>query len=194
MNQASAVARLRTATHNAHASVEATPLMQRLMAPDCSLPEYVGLLGRFCTVYGTLEPALQQGPEAARLGYAPRQALFVQALQALQADSPAPETGWIGPRTDHRMDRAAARWGCLYVVEGSALGGQLIHRHLRQCLPPCPPQALAPWLPYADAGRQWAVLRQHLEPALAAPQALDEAIETAVAVFGVFQEALGGGP
>lgn len=169
--------------------------MQRLMAPDCSLPEYVGLLGRFCTVYAALEPALQQGPEAARLGYVPRQALFVQALQALQAlqaDTPAPDIDRIGSRMGRRMDRAAARWGCLYVVEGSVLGGQLIHRHLRQCLPPCPPQALAPWRPYADAGHQWAVLRQHLEPALAAPQALDEAIETAVTVFGVFQEALGG--
>ncbi|MEE7546111.1 biliverdin-producing heme oxygenase, partial [Xanthomonas sp. Kuri4-1] len=80
---------------------------------------------------------------------------------------------------------AAARWGMLYVVEGSQLGGRLIARGLRAQRP-----ALAGALRYFELGDAdpgaWRRFQERLEHALGDAAARDEAIAGARAMFAHF--------
>lgn len=129
-----ASALLRSATQDRHRRIERTPALGRLFDEDYTLAEYRALLARLYGFYVVVEPALagwlggvepwagfeqsrskRLGEDLAGLG------MEVGALDRL-ARHPAPL--WIAS-----MNHAL---GTLYVLEGAALGGQVIKARLIQ--------------------------------------------------------------
>ncbi len=81
----------------------------------------VELLGRMEAFYRAFEPQIAS------------QAFFIARLPRLQIDLDALAPGW-SPLPAPSIPRLESPVGGLYVVEGAALGGQIIARHLRERL------------------------------------------------------------
>ena len=82
-----------------------------------------------------------------------------------------------------RLPNAAAAWGSAYVMEGSALGGQVITRHLAEAGSQHA-GAAAYFHGWGDAtGAMWREFRGVLASELAAPAALDDACTAACDTF-----------
>lgn len=82
-----------------------------------------------------------------------------------------------------RLDSPAAAWGSLYVMEGSALGGQVITRTLARA-GLSPRAGSAYFNGWGDAtGAMWREFRELLETELAAPESLQPACDAARRTF-----------
>jgi heme oxygenase len=107
------------------------------------------------------------------------QDLAALGVERLHAGAPAPELG-----------DAAAAWGSLYVLEGSALGGQAITRSLAE----------AGWHARgggayfrgwdAETGPMWREFRTILEAQVAAPAAAAQACDAACRTFDLLSNLL----
>ncbi len=78
-------------------------------------------------------------------------------------------------------------WGSLYVMEGSALGGQVISKALREA-PWAPPGGLGYFNPYGrETGAMWKAFRQRLEaaPGLDREGAVSAARQTFAVLAGI---------
>ncbi|CUW41253.1 putative heme oxygenase [Magnetospirillum sp. XM-1] len=173
---------LRAATAPMHAELEAVPINRRLFSDDFSTAELGELLGRFVTIYRPLEATLMNAEPTRSLHYMQRLPLLLKGLEALkcevpQHDIPAPILADI-----------PSRIGALYVVEGSTMGGQLIHRHL---IFKYPPEALGFFLPHGEkTAERWRHFLAEMETCLVHSEALDSAKFGAIDTFRVFHRAL----
>lgn len=178
---ATAARLLREATAQQHLAVEQLPTMRALMHAALSVDDYIQVLRRHHAVlagWERRECAWLHASGDAQWRYPPRTALLEQDLAALHAHAPAPA---LPPPAQGD----GGRWGMLYVVEGSRLGGRLIARHLRQTL-----AAAAPALAYFELGHaepaSWRRFQQRLEQALPTPALRQAAVEGARAMFEHF--------
>jgi heme oxygenase len=157
-------ARLRRETSVVHAEVEA---MVPLFLPSVTVRDYRSFLA---TLWGFHSPIEQQLAGVADLGavlpdWSRRRksshlAADLAALGARAEDLPIGQH-WPTLRT---VDRAI---GCLYVVEGSTLGGQHIYRHLSTALPGAAEDASRFLTCYgANVGRMWNAFRDHVGGAI----------------------------
>lgn len=175
------LAQLREATHPLHAALEVRDPFVRLMADDVGLADVGAALQVLATFYRGLEPALLpalQGRPWAAL-YRPRQALIEADLARLAwpAEPAVATVSW--------PESAGALLGVIYAVEGSALGGQFITRHLAARLPADQAAAVRSFGALAQGiGAHWQMLQRTLQHELADPAALDDAVAGAAAVFG----------
>jgi heme oxygenase len=124
--------RLRQATKAAHHRLDHHPLLAALLDPAIDLERYGDGLAALHGVFSAAEN-LVAGLNTIDFPHCPR----TPALDADLANLgrlPLPFAGRLsGP------DTAGARIGLLYVLEGSALGGQVLARQLRATLgPECP--------------------------------------------------------
>jgi len=172
---------LREATAQQHLAVEQLPAMRALMRDSLSVPDYVQVLRRHHAAlagWEQRESAWLHASGDAAWRYQPRSPLLEQDLAALRATPPLPAPA--PPAHD-----AGSRWGMLYVVEGSRLGGRLIARQLRQSLTDA-----APALSYFELGHAdpacWRRFQQRLEQALPTPQSRQAAVAGARAMFAHF--------
>ncbi len=160
---------LKERTAHAHARTEAAvPLLRA----GLTVHGYALHLERMYGFYAPLEPALRPQLEPLNLGdLRLKQPLLEADLRAL---------GRTGaqlaalPRCSSvpRVDTSARAVGCLYVLEGSTLGGQLLTRELTKRLPEGTPLSfLNPYGP--DTGRRWRAFREAAEAAV--PEAAFEA-------------------
>lgn len=122
--------RLRTESRAEHEAIEHE---LDLMAPGLTRARYVARLERFYGFYAPLEARLEArgafpGSES---GPQPKTPLLVADLRALGAGPPdqLPLCTALPP-----LASPAEVLGCLYVLEGASLGGQVISRHLRRTL------------------------------------------------------------
>ena len=122
---------LKDATSSRHASLEyCLPLLDMHLSNDV----YKKLLQKFFAFYAPLELRLlaQHGDAHHHFDYATRKKtpLLMQDLVALNV---APSALVAASRSTVLPDLSnlAQSWGCLYVIEGATLGGQIISRHLR---------------------------------------------------------------
>ena len=148
--------RLRQETSGHHSALEARlPLLD----PALSRAAYRGLLERFFGFYAPLEPALLVASEGAELGFdyaarrkAPRLERDLAALGASAgAVAALPWCTELPP-----LDSAPQVLGCLYVIEGATLGGQIITRNLEKNLGLTPEQGGAFFAGYgAETGPRW---------------------------------------
>lgn len=150
------LAELRRQTRALHARAEqAVNLPLRLQ----SLDTYQHLLGRFYGFYAPLEAQLELITAAGALGldWQPRRKapLLVQDLQALGTTPEAIERlPWCAQLPI--IDDAVAALGCLYVLEGATLGGQVIRRQVQQQLGLDAENGCAFFAGYAaDTGAKW---------------------------------------
>lgn len=153
--------RLREATGPFHVSVErALPLTRCELTVDA----YRRILGAFLGFYGPLEAGLVRlATCSAELNLIGREKISwlrqdLCALGASESDLAAIPTCPDLPRVD-AVDRA---FGCMYVLEGATLGGQIIARNLEQHLA-MGAQSCAFFRAYGAAtGTMWRTFVAHL--------------------------------
>lgn len=123
--------RLRQETRAEHDAIERTPLLRALFMPGFDVSSYLALLAAQFGFYQPLEARLAS---CRHFGGARRTSLLARDLAALGLT--LDELGSL-PRCrqlpDVSNDLGAA--GCSYVLEGAALGGQIICRRLLGTLP-----------------------------------------------------------
>lgn len=167
---------LRAATRSHHDRVDRLVDLRRLR----ERPHYIRVLQVFDRFHDAWEQRVLEALPPARQAWLRRrsrwpflqQDLRVLGAGRLPAALPAPP-----------LASTAAAWGAIYVMEGSALGGQLVTRTLAQCglRPDSGGAYFHGW--GAATGAMWNETRQLLERELAAPGLLAEACEAARATF-----------
>jgi heme oxygenase len=124
---------LRQATGAVHERLHGVPVFARLAAGRIAPEDYVRLLRRLLGFHLGVEAALGAAPSLAGYGIEVegrrRSPMLVADLVALGAAPLAPVASLPAP------DCAAWAMGCLYVTEGSTLGGQHLARALDGVLP-----------------------------------------------------------
>ena len=170
---------LRAATSALHARLDAHLPIAR---EGASLQDYVAHLG-------VLQPWLL-GLREALAGHGPLDGV-VRHVDAKLADlaQDLAEAGHAPPAGPQALARASARdreaaayaWGLAYVLEGSQLGGVVLHRRLGERLAPHP-------LRYLEAGEEsvaarWREFVHRLRAAVADRAAVQQAQRGAVAAF-----------
>jgi heme oxygenase len=145
-HSAAAHLQLRERTARAHAAAEATPVMARLLAGQLDEPGYLALLAGYRAIYAQFET--EHEPWLASLvasGW-----LYRRRLALLDADLGQNPERPVAARP--AAVESATVWGMLYVIEGSALGGQVLLRRLRNRFPQrdhaffaCQPHDGYPW-------------------------------------------------
>jgi heme oxygenase len=132
-----------------------------------SAPDYRAFLRAHARAIAALEPAAQ--PDS------PRLALMAQDLAALGDAMPAPLPM---PSTDGD----GFRWGLLYALEGSRLGGAMLARQVADDLPRA-------YLSAVHGKGGWLAFQHQLDAAAAQGDAtwLDDAIAGAQTAFAVFE-------
>lgn len=122
--------RLKQATRERHAHLEA---QLPLLDPGLSHDAYRRFVGRFLGYYAPLESRLLSSPWWGPIGlaYAERRKTphLVRDLVAL-GSTPAALAQVEQCRELPDVASSARLLGCLYVIEGATLGGQIITRHL----------------------------------------------------------------
>lgn len=180
---ARAIDALRAATHSRHQAIEQAMDLRRLRDPG----HYARVLQVFDAFLGPWENTVAAALPPARgewLRLRSRRAFVRDDLRALAIEA-------LPPHAPHLpLATAAAAWGSLYVLEGSALGGQVITRALA-------PAGLRPgagasyFHGWGEAtGRMWNEFRALLETELAQPACLAAACEAACLTFDALSASL----
>lgn len=132
---ASARDALRRATDAIHTRLHGLPALQALAEGRITREGYVALLRRMLGFHAAVEAALDRAPSLAPWGIAVaerRRAWLIEAdLAALGATAGGVALAPLPP-----LNTAPRALGCLYVTEGSTLGGRQLARALDGLLPP----------------------------------------------------------
>jgi heme oxygenase len=152
--------RLKQSTEHAHQAIEArVDLLSRLQ----SVAGYRRLLERFWGFYAPLEPRVASGPDWASYGVDIQQRMKAPALaRDLQALGLPPEAVAALPLCQAlpAPDSFPHRLGCLYVLEGATLGGQIIAREARGRLGLTPEHGCSFFASYGEqVGSMWRAFR-----------------------------------
>ena len=168
---------LRSATSAAHARIESVLALE---APF-SLSHYVRILQGFHSFLSAWEPALAAAlPESLAPWFDARRRgpLVARDLRALRL--PPPPATAFAPA----LAGVAAAWGSLYVLEGSALGGQVIAQRVRRWHGIGPQDGAAYFCGWgARTGPMWREFQQLLEQEVADAPSRQAACAAAVATF-----------
>lgn len=175
--------RLRDETSLNHAAIEAK---MPVLDPDLSKQDYRLLIARFWGYYAPLEEKLAE----AVYKYWPGQEydcaerfkvpLLEKDLQSLNASAEAHQRCRDLPN----LNTPGQVLGCLYVLEGSTLGGQIISRHLLANLGLGPDSGAAFFNGYgANSGSQWQSFRTFLTKNSEIVKQDDEIVMAANATF-----------
>lgn len=171
---------IRAATGDLHATLDAQLSIARpAPTPDTYLRHVAAMLGWFEPVEQQLARA--DWPEALEID------ARVHKTEALVTDLAI--AGWssaqiaAAPRCRDLppLDTAPRRFGALYVIEGSTLGGQVLWRRLQPTLAPWPLRALAGY--GRDTGRLWRIFVTTLEAVGARPGFAERAARSAAVTF-----------
>ncbi|AVQ08839.1 TPA: biliverdin-producing heme oxygenase [Xanthomonas vasicola pv. zeae] len=185
----SAALALRHATQDAHRLVEAVPLMQALGQGQIDSAAYAQILRRHHGLLAGFEAQLSDWLTTL-VGNGWHYRRRVPALREdLRALGQQPDLPVALPS----VADDAARWGMLYVIEGSQLGGRMIARSVRKQQP-----ALAGALRYFELADDdpagWRRFQAALDRRLDTPSARDAAIDGAQAMFAHFHTCLAAEP
>jgi heme oxygenase len=165
----SAVAALRTATRGDHDAVDAA-------FGDFALDTPEGYRD-FLTAHARILPLAERliAPETLVEGWRGRSRALLADLAALNTEPPA-DLAFALPEGE------AARWGALYVMEGSRLGGAVLARRIGEGLP-------AAYLGARHPQGAWRALLERLDRADAGPAWRDQAVRGAKALFAAYRAA-----
>lgn len=121
---------LRAMTRARHEALEAQPVFAALMSPALTLLDVQRAFQVFQAFYACAEPDLLPQLAPAGLGGLYRPRLSWLAADLAMLDVPALPAVSLDPMPSSR----AGLLGVIYAIEGSALGGQVLQRHLRERL------------------------------------------------------------
>jgi heme oxygenase (biliverdin-IX-beta and delta-forming) len=197
---------LREATRDAHEAAEATAGMRLLLAGDLDEAGYAELLRAQLTLFRAWEAErsgwlarLEEWRYVSRaslieadlcrgrfIGDAARDNATFPAATSIADESAPTERGlaateWGAVRGD------AAHWGELYVIEGSALGGRVIVRRLRELYPQLSHTFYAVG---ENTPSSWRRFQSLLDDALPDEASQEAAIYAAQRMFARFQQTL----
>jgi len=158
--------RLRAETQTHHMALES---QMPVMDPAFSLADYRLLLARFYGYYVPLEARLVAWSRVEGRGMDYAERLKVPELERdLLALGETADTIAMLPHCDEipKLATEAEGLGCLYVVEGSTLGGQMITRQLQKSLGLSPESGVAFFHGYgSETGVRWQAFGRWLEEA-----------------------------
>ncbi len=182
---------LRAATRAAHDRIEAA---LGLVEPSLTMARYVVILAQFRSVYAPLEAQL------ASFDWTDDSLDFECRRKLPSIDADLCALGWVEPALipsvafAPNLERSRARaFGCLYVLEGATLGGQVISRHLRACLGVVPGAGGTFFHGYGErTGPMWASFRDALAKFDARGADAGSVIATARQTFEALHQATGG--
>jgi heme oxygenase len=174
-----ALSALRSATASRHQELDSG---LAIGAPDASLADYAAHLAMLRAWLAPLQawlPGFQDGPQFDQAG---RLALIDQDL-AEQGMPPAPAAAALAAGAPAWPSAASAawRWGVCYVIEGSQLGGAVLHQRLHERLAPHPLRYLKG--DAAGPGPRWRIFMQALREQVRTPAEVAEACAGACAAF-----------
>jgi len=176
--------RLKQATAARHAAIESRSV---LLDPRLSRATYRACLRRFFGYYAPLELRLLSSRAWHGAGLAYRDRHKTPRLsQDLAALGVTPEELEQTPLCHALPDlhTTARLFGCLYVIEGATLGGQIVTRHLQASLGVTPQSGGAFFSGYAEhTGSRWKAFGAHLAAFALASGADDEIVVSANETF-----------
>lgn len=183
--------RLRNETREAHARVERRLDLADGLDDELTLARYTGRLARLLGFYAPLEEQLGARSDWAALGVD-----FDQRRKAhlLRRDLAALGVGGAAIAATpqcHRLPATAAATqalGCLYVVEGATLGGQVLRRRIGPRLGLTADRGLAFFSNYGDAAAgMWRAFGEALERFSGDGSHDDAVVAAARATFDAFE-------
>jgi heme oxygenase (biliverdin-IX-beta and delta-forming) len=156
-------ARLRASTHMVHAATESAFRLDRWLADRDSYADLLTLLRGF---HGAAESALARitgwDVLAPSIDLAARRRAFRIDQDLAELGRPGPAPVRVRAVDSMRLTSVADGLGCLYVIEGSSLGGRLIAARARAVLGPRLPTAFFAD-PDRNTGQDWNALRASLD-------------------------------
>jgi len=171
--------RLRSETASHHAAIES---QMPLLDPELSRQTYIHLLQRFWGYYSPLEQRLRSQSFEGRYLWSDREKTprLVLDLLALGATT----TGLARCENLPCLDSTAEILGCLYVIEGASLGGQIIAKHLDANLGLTPETGASFFSGYGvNTGPYWLAFRTFLSEFAASLNQDDQIVISANATF-----------
>lgn len=171
---------LRLATEEIHERLHEAEAFRLIGESALSMHDYGRLLGSILRFHSSVQPVLAAHPETAPLGGG------MDRLERLQSDlrhigvaAPLPCLGRLTLDADEVV-------GCLYVVQGSTLGGRVIYRQLDYLFDGAEGRSF--FLGSGDEPPKWQKVRALLEEQ---PPERKEALRRgAVKTFGLFEQCL----
>lgn len=177
---------LREATAEVHARLHRVPVFEALAAGHLSLAAYAALLHRLLGFHAAVEAALAAAPSLRPYGIDLAERCRSDALRADLATLGAPGAGPLAPLPS--LGTAARALGCLYVVEGSTLGGRQLARGLDHLLPAGAVAGRAFLLGHGPRhGAMWQACCAAIEACGAEPGGLDGMAAAARETFAAFE-------
>lgn len=176
--------RLRTETRSCHDRIENNTVLKRLVLNTLTLPEYRRILETFYVFYRPLEERLfayDDWTAELQMPLRKKTPLLERDLGRLGGGEKDLKNIPLCSELP-RLEGPARRLGCLYVLEGSTLGGQFISKSLMKNLSLSPENGAAFFNGYGGETRaMWNALCAALE---AAPESWgDEIVSSAVETF-----------
>jgi heme oxygenase len=152
---------------------------------------YRGLLGKFFTLYEPLEAQLERSADWSSLKFdfdAHRKAAWLREDLSALGVSAAEMDSWQRCRSLPDTAGVGAAIGCLYVLEGSMLGGQVISKRFRETLGVTPETGGRFFNGYgAETGQRWRAFGQWVQEADVREGGLEvPAAEAAKSTFACF--------
>jgi heme oxygenase (biliverdin-IX-beta and delta-forming) len=181
--------RLKTATNARHIALER---QLPLLSPGFSRPTYRQFARRFFGYYAPLESQLIALPwwESIGFDYLRRQKT-PYLVQDLTAMGDTTDTLAQLPRCESlpTVDSLARLLGCLYVIEGATLGGQIISKHLQANIGVTPTSGCAFFHGYgAYTGANWLAFGKMLMLQAAGVGNGDDIIDSANQTFATLDQ------
>jgi len=184
---------LRRETRDDHAILDSHPAFAAMADDTLTIGQYCRLMEALAAVYRCLDPRISEaclrlGVGAYGFAYALRAPMLEGDCAALGIDGKSERT------TDEpglNLTSAAALAGALYVIEGSVLGGAMLHRSTLRFRGPKGEVANGYWAWCATAGKaRWASACRLIEAVDTDAVARIEMREAAQSVFRAIAEAL----
>lgn len=176
---------LRAATHVVHERLHEAPAFRAIVDRRLDRRGYARLLGRLLAFHRAVDTLIAQGRAALGFGDAAGNGARIGRLEADLAYLGGGKVPSVPAATGD--DGQAA--GCLYVVEGSVLGGKLIHRQLYYLFA-ANEDGRSFFAGAADDGARWRDLCGRLDAYGAPPGRLAAMTAGAAAAFALFEACL----
>ena len=180
------LARLKSETRAEHNSIEATLGLTR---PDLTAARYCQILKRFRGFYQPVEARISSiaGWGPSNLDFEPRRKVHLLDTDLKSLGVSTPERLPVCQDLPTMVGVTAA-FGCLYVLEGSTLGGQVVGRHIHKTIGMTPSTGGRFFYGYGDqTAAMWQVFRTALTAFAVSDSAQNQVVTAAISTFQSFR-------